>query len=112
MSYNPELGTVYGAYLLLTLGCTFYVLRKWFERQDGWVKRAALPLALLIMGGLFWYQNWYRGKKSPEAVAMHMFERVLVRWEFDKAAMIQELNYLATSERPWEATNPYEDPGW
>ena len=100
------MGTAYGAYLVFTLGCTFYALLSLLPLA-GWRGRIVKPIAAVIVLGLFWFQDAYRHRWSPESFAMDQFERMLVLWETNKADAIVRMDFLATSERPWA---PYDDP--
>ena len=101
-----EMGTLYGAYLAFTLGCTFYALLA-LPPLFGWRTRFVLPLAAVIVVGLFWFQNTYRHQWSAEAYAMNQFEKMLILWETNKAEAMIRMDNMASSERPWA---PYDDP--
>ena len=102
---NPESVAVYGFYLAFTLGCTFYALLRILP-AIGWQGKIVKPLAAIIVAGLFWFQNTYRHDLSPEAYAKDEFEKMLVLWEIDTPAAISRMNFMASSERPWD---PYVD---
>ncbi len=67
-----EMGTLYGAYLAFTLGCTFYALLTLLKLL-GWSAKVIKPLAAVIVVGLYWFQDTYRHQWSPEAYEIVQF---------------------------------------
>lgn len=101
-----EMVGLYGFYLVITLGCTFYALLALLPSL-GWRAKVVKPLAAVIVVGLFWFQGTYRHQWSAEAYAMNQFEKMLILWETNKAEAMERMDYMARSERPWA---PYDDP--
>lgn len=114
---------LYGSYLLATLGCTYYVLynhfsQKWKPKEDETsfkktilANRKAKIAALAIVLVAWYLQDAYRHRYSPEAVAMKKIDTLLDQWQAEgKGEVIEELDALSTSGRPWEyQDDPYED---
>jgi hypothetical protein len=73
------------------------------HKQLIWANRKAKIVAFLIVLGAWWFQNEYRHNYSIEAKAMHQFDELLNKWQAGKKKIvINELNLLSDSERPWE----------
>lgn len=104
------MNTLHGAYLLLTLSCTLYVIRQyivWSQKcTTPRAKKVATIVACLLVAFLWWFQNEYRHKHSPEAQAMMLFDKLLDDWQRGKKEkVLVYLGSLADSERPWERSS-------
>jgi len=97
---------LFGAYLALTLACTLYVIFGFLCRHYGCTtkrkRKAAWIAAFLCVLFLYWIQNEYRHRYSPEAKAMILFDNLVNRWERgQKEYVLVYLDSLANAERPW-----------
>ena len=115
---------LHGFYLIVTLGSTYYVLYRYLSKkwkpssEEGksykrlvWANRKVKLVAFLIILVAWWFQNEYRHNFSPEAIAMKKFDELLDKWRAgEKIKVINELDFLSDSVRPWEPVDdPYED---
>ena|SRR3990172_4405511 len=113
---------LYGIYLLATLGCTYYVLHKYFYKEwrpkEGssssskilWAERKAKVVAFMIVLVAWWLQDAYRHKYSSEAIAMKTINALLDQWEAgEKNKVIKELDYLSISVRPWDSEDNWDE---
>ncbi len=111
--------TLYGFYLLITLGCIYYVLERYISKQ--WIdskdnlsfsqqRRRQIFIRIVAFFVIFsaWYfQNEYRHKYSREAQAMKMFDKLLNDWEDGKKKeVIQKLEHMSLEERSWDVEEP------
>jgi len=115
------MGLLYGAYLLATLGCTYYVLAKYFSQR--WTINDSAPLknsylsdgkakisAFAIVVIAWWLQDAYRHRYSPEAIAMKQIDTLLDEWQAgEKGKVMKVLDSLSSSMRPWEHHDEMRD---
>jgi len=103
------MGTLYGAYLLITLSSLYVVIYVSISNDKN-AKYVGYKVFLVVL--LFWFfQNTFRHTWSPEAIARKKFDIVLDKWrDGDKTGAMSELDTLS-EYRPWKISesDDYED---
>ena len=115
------MGLLYGAYLLATLGCTYYVLANYLSQgrtinDSASLKKSYLSdrnakiSALAIVVIAWWLQDTYRHRYSPEAIAMKQIDTLLDEWQAgERDKVTKALDSLSSSMRPWELHDELRD---
>jgi hypothetical protein len=98
-------------YLGFTLGCSWYALRviarSWLDREmpdlsDARRRVLSWWFATVCVIGLWWFEGEYRMKRSPQAYAVQLLDRLVARYEaMDYPGAIRELGSVASDAESW-----------
>ena len=96
----PMMQVLMGLYWLLTLGCTFHVLKKYFIRH---LISETYPLVIsTVFAFLIVVSAWGAQSFPKESYALREFDKLIIKWEAgEKQQVIKELD-SAVSQRPWD----------
>ncbi len=108
-------GLLYGVYLLLTLGCTFYVIYEWKKKErltkpwSKWNENWPKLFTVAIVIGLWLFQDHYNREMSYEASAYNTLNNLFNAWEAgDKEKVINFFIKYEGNEKPWNPEPEYD----
>lgn len=111
-----DVSVLYGVYLLITLGCTYYVIYDWKKRESSkkewskWNEVWPKIFAFIIVALLFLFQNVARHDWSYEASAHKTLNNIMDEWEKgNKKEVIEFINHHALAQKPWNPSSDYSE---